>query len=78
MVLIGLWRRIDPTDFSFDDLAGMLHDIDREEFNGRLAPVVARCLRQRGWVSFHLGRGCPGPIRRATCIRCGQPCRSRV
>lgn len=48
MVLIGLWRRIDPTDFSFDDLAGMLQDIDREEFNGRLAPVVGRCLRLRG------------------------------
>lgn len=77
MVLIGLWRRIDPTDFSFDDLAGMLHDIDREEFNGRLAPVVARCLRQRGGCRSTWAAAV-GPIRRATCIRCGQPCRSRV
>lgn len=59
LTILGLWQRIDPTDFTFDDLGEMLRDIDRDVFNGRMAPIVERSLRMRG-----VGVVQPGPRQR--------------
>ena len=56
VMLIGVWRRADPADFSFAHLPALLREVDRREFGGWLTPIVHGCLARRG-----VGLVPPGP-----------------
>jgi hypothetical protein len=54
--LLGLWRRIDPTDFRFADIGVYLEEVDRARFSGRLRTLFEGRLASRG-----IGLIPPGP-----------------
>jgi hypothetical protein len=59
-MLVGLWRRADPTSFRLGDIRPILEDVDLRRFHGDLRPIVADAFRRRG-----IGIVPPGPRLRA-------------
>lgn len=57
-MLVQMWRRVRPEDFTFGQVAGWLYDLDRDTQNGRFHRLLRRNLELRG-----IGLVEPGPHR---------------
>jgi hypothetical protein len=54
-MMVGLWRRADPTRFRLADIGPILAEVDAIRFGGALRPIVMGCLARRGIGIVPLG-----------------------
>jgi hypothetical protein len=54
-MMVGLWRRADPTRFRLADIGPILAEIDLAQFGGGLRPIVMGCFARRGIGIVPLG-----------------------